>query len=187
MTVIAFGRIPLTPDQCLVDGVDGGGSAPLTHRCFPSSYLKTSRYLVSSMSYLMYFFSCIFFKVFFSSCSHTHIMQFELFFCMLRVVRVQPVVTHLHVSFHSTRFRTFFFCRFKTKFGPFSKHPSIFSLEHHVGAEVAETGYFSRSTRKRFLFHVFHSSTFDDIYSSRGGETFFFSFFFHHTLGTAQY
>ena len=65
MTVIAFGRIPLTPDQCLVDGVDGGGSAPLTHRCVPSSYLKTSRYLVSSMSYLMYFFSCIFFQSFF--------------------------------------------------------------------------------------------------------------------------
>ena len=63
MTVIAFGRIPLTPDQCLVDGVDGGGSAPLTHRCFPSSYLKTSRYLVSSMSYLMYRF--IFSKFFF--------------------------------------------------------------------------------------------------------------------------
>ena len=65
MTVIAFGRIPLTPDQCLVDGVDGGGSAPLTHRCVPSSYLKTSRYLVSSMSYLMYRF--IFSKFFFSS------------------------------------------------------------------------------------------------------------------------
>ena len=73
----------------------------------------------------------------------------------------------------SERFFFVFFCRFKTKLGPFSKHPSIFSLEHHVGAEVAETRYFSRSTRKRFLFHVFHSSTFDDIYSSRGGEFFF--------------
>ena len=74
MTVIAFGRIPLTPDQCLVDGVDGGGSAPLTHRCFPSSYLKTSRYLVSSMSYLMYFFflSCIFSKFFFLLFTYTH-------------------------------------------------------------------------------------------------------------------
>ena len=187
MTVIAFGRIPLTPDQCLVDGVDGGGSAPLTHRCFPSSYLKTSRYLVSSMSYLMYFFSCIFFQSFFFLLfTYTH-YAIRTFFCMLRVVRVQPVVTDTlarFFSFHPFQ-NVFFFCRFKTKLGPFSKHPSIFSLEHHVGAEVAETGYFSRSTRKRFLFHVFHSSTFDDIYSSRGGET-FFSFFFHHTVGTAQ-
>ena len=89
-----------------------------------------------------------------------------------------PVVTNTlarFFSFHPFQnvFFVVFFCRFKTKLGPFSKHPSIFSLEHHVGAEVAETGYFSRSTRKRFLFHVFHSSTFDDIYSSRGGETFF--------------
>ena len=80
MTVIAFGRIPLTPDQCLVDGVDGGGSAPLTHRCVPSSYLKTSRYLVSSMSYLMYRFFFLASVQSFFSCSHTHIMQFELFF-----------------------------------------------------------------------------------------------------------
>ena len=79
MTVIAFGRIPLTPDQCLVDGVDGGGSAPLTHRCFPSSYLKTSRYLVSSMSYLMYRFFFLASVQSFFSCSHTHIMQFEFF------------------------------------------------------------------------------------------------------------
>ena len=101
---------------------------------------------------------------------------------------VQLVVTDTlarFFSFHPFQNVFFvFFCRFKTKLGPFSKHPSIFSLEHHVGAEVAETGYFSRSTRKRFLFHVFHSSTFDDIYSSRGGETFFS--FFHHIVGTAQ-
>ena len=115
-------------------------------------------------------------------------MQFEFFFCMLRVARVQPVVTDTlarFFSFHPFQNVFLFFCRFKTKLGPFSKHPSIFSLEHHVGAEVAETGYFSRSTRKRFLFHVFHSSTFDDIYSSRGGETFFVSFC-NHTVGTAQ-
>ena len=179
MTVIAFGRIPLTPDQCLVDGVDGGGSAPLTHRCFPSSYLKTSRYLVSSMSYLMYFFVFLhLFKVFFPLV-HIHTLCNSNFFlyatsrtCSTSSDR--HTCTFLFIPPVSERF--FFFCRFKTKLGPFSKHPSIFSLEHHVGAEVAETGYFSCSTRKRFLFHVFHSSTFDDIYSSRGGET-FFSFF----------
>ena len=102
MTVIAFGRIPLTPDQCLVDGVDGGGSAPLTHRCFPSSYLKTSRYLVSSMSYLMYrFFSFLhLFKVFFSLV-HIHTLCNSNFFCMLRVARVQPVVTDTLARFFS--------------------------------------------------------------------------------------
>ena len=176
MTVIAFGRIPLTPDQCLVDGVDGGGSAPLTHRCFPSSYLKTSRYLVSSMSYLMYrFFFLASFQSFFSLV-HIHTLCNSNFFlyatsrtCSTSSDR--HTCTFLFIPPVSERF--FFFCRFKTKLGPFSKHPSIFSLEHHVGAEVAETGYFSRSTRKRFLFHVFHSSTFGDIYSSRGGETFF--------------
>ena len=147
------------------------------------SFIVSEDVAVSSFIHVVsdvFFFSFLhLFKVFFSLV-HIHTLCNSNFFCMLRVARVQPVVTDTlarFFSFHPFQNVFFFFCRFKTKLGPFSKHPSIFSLEHHVGAEVAETGYFSCSTRKRFLFHVFHSSTFDDIYSSRGGET-FFSFFF---------
>ena len=189
MTVIAFGRIPLTPDQCLVDGVDGGGSAPLTHRCFPSSYLKTSRYLVSSMSYLMYFFSCIiFFKVFFPLV-HIHTLCNSNFFlyatsrtCSTSSDR--HTCTILFIPPVSERFFLFFFVVSKPNSDRFPNTRPSFPWSTTLAQKWLKQATFPVVLASVFSF-MFSIHQLLMISIHHAVVKLFFPFF-HHTVGTAQ-